>query len=71
MSKMTEYIEALKKERGSNWIMNHGTDLTKEELINIILKLDWAIYETDPYCYAKGIYRSTVNKLEDAYCKGE
>ena len=67
MSKMNEYIDALHKEKGSNWIMNYGQELSKEELINIILKLDWAIYETNPYCYAKIIYRSAAEKLEEVY----
>ena len=67
MSKMNEYIEALKRERGSNWILSYGQELTKEELIDIILKFDWAIYETNPYCYAKSIYRNTVGKLEEVY----
>ena len=66
MDKMNEFTEALRECKGYDWIANHGWELSKEELINIIKEYDYAIHsmilceETDMYC-------SVADELEERY----
>jgi len=42
MSKINEFIEALKKGKGYGWIANRGHELSKDELCNIIKEYEYA-----------------------------
>lgn len=64
---MEDFIEALKEGRGYDWIANHGWELSKEELINIIKEYDYAIHRsviTDSESY---MYSFVADELEEMY----
>ena len=62
---MKDYIEALKKENGFDWIVQHGHKLNKYELIDIIKELDYAIY--DYTLGSKDIYMAAAEELTEQY----
>jgi len=54
MSKINEFIEALRQGKGYGWIANHGWELSKDELCNIIKE---CLYSID----------DVADNLEDLY----
>lgn len=67
MGSMKNYIEALKNLKGYDWISNHGHELSKDELINIVKELDYAIYHNTTHSERKDICNSAADELEDWY----
>ena len=65
MDKMNQYIEALKNGKGYDWIANHGHELNKYELIDIVKELDYAIY--DWKFDSEEIYKSAAECLHESY----
>lgn len=71
MDYMKDYIKALREDRSFDWISNHGHELSRYELIDIIKELNYAIdeelYESD----ADYVRRSAANSLEIYYNEEE
>jgi hypothetical protein len=68
MSKINEFIEALREGNGYTWISNHGWELGKEELINIIKEYDYAIHsQTMTSDEENDIYTAAAEELEAMY----
>lgn len=64
MDKMKEYMVALRNGTSYDWIANHGWELSKDELINIIKEFDYATsYSID----AEDIYDKVAINLEEMY----
>jgi hypothetical protein len=65
---MKEFIEALRNEKSYSWICEHGHELSKCELIDIIKEFDYgihsgAIFETEK----DDIFESVADELEELY----
>ena len=64
--RMKEYIEALRNGNSYDYICQHGHEFTKEELIDIIKELDYAIYSEAKYAIkASEIYEAAATNIED------
>ena len=64
MSKMNEFIEAIKEDRAYGWIANHGHELSKDDLCNIIKEYEYARTMTD----VEDLFKDhVVENLEDLY----
>lgn len=64
MNKMNEYIKALKNGKGFEWIAQHGHELDKYDLIDIIKELDCAIEKS---IEKEDIYESAAIELKSCY----
>ena len=60
-----EYIDALRKGKGLEWIDNHGYDLDFNDLIRIIKELDYAIGEDA--LIPNNIYNTAADEIENWY----
>lgn len=67
MDKINEYIEALRNGKGFDWICNHGNELNKYELIDIVKELDYAIYDNLYDFDQKEVYEAAADELNDMY----
>ena len=67
MSRMNDYITALKNGRGYDWIANHGWELRKDELIDIIKEFDYAIHTMRSYDDKDDVYNAVCEELTDSY----
>lgn len=68
MNKIDGFIEALRERKGYDWIANHGWELSKEELINIIKEYDYVISEETKFISEEmHMYNTVANNLEDLY----
>ena len=68
MNNMDEFIEALREGKGYDWIANHGWELSKDELVNIIKEYDYAIHEeTMTVGEEMQMYNVVANNLELIY----
>ena len=64
--RMKEYIEALRNGNSYDYICQHGHEFTKEELIDIIKELDYAIYSEAKYAVkASEIYEAAATNMND------
>lgn len=64
---MNEFIAALREGKGYGWIANHGWELSKDELVNIIKEYDYSIHRsvtTDSELY---MYSFVADSLEEMY----
>ena len=66
MSKINEFIEALREGVAYDWIANHGYSLRANELIDIIKEYDYAIHSMTPL-YEKTMYCAIADELEEMY----
>ena len=71
MSKIHEFIEAVKDGDGYDWIANNGHELNKYELIDILKEYDYAIYSMKPYDDKEDVYNSIYEELSDLYFEEE
>lgn len=71
MDKMNEFIKALENGKGYDWMCNHGKDLNKYELIDIIKEYDYAIHSNLLYVESEEIYKSTAESLNEIYSEVE
>lgn len=65
------YIEALKNGRGYGWICEHGHELSKDELVNIIKEFDFAVGYIKVFATANEIYSDVIEELESIYLEVE
>ena len=63
-NKVQEFIDALRKGKGYGWICNHGHELNKYELIDIVKELDYAISNS---MEKEDIYECAATELADMY----
>lgn len=63
MNSMKDFINALKKGKGYDWICQHGQDLNKYELIDIIKELLYSIRSCESDSGANYIYDVAVEQL--------
>ena len=66
MNHMQEYIEALQNGKGYNWIANHGHELNKYELLDIIKELTYAIGFISDFD-KDDIYNFAAENLKEIY----
>ena len=64
MSIMKQFIEALRKGKGYDWISRYGHKLNKYELLDIVKELDYAIHNSSDN---EDIYESAATELADLY----
>lgn len=65
-NRMKAYIEALRNGNSYNYICEHGYEFTKDELIDIIKELDYAIYSEAKYAIkASDIYEAAATNMKD------
>ena len=65
-NRMKGYIEALRNGNSYNYICEHGYEFTKDELIDIIKELDYAIYSEAKYAIkASEIYEAAATNMKD------
>ena len=65
-NRMKAYIEALRNGNSYNYICEHGYEFTKDELIDIIKELDYAIYSEAKYAIkASDIYEAVATNMKD------
>ena len=65
-NRMKGYIEALRNRNSYNYICEHGYEFTKDELIDIIKELDYAIYSEAKYAIkASEIYEAAATNMRD------
>ena len=63
---MKAYVKALRSGNGYDYICQHGHEFTKDELIDIIKELDYAIYSEAKYAIkASEIYEAAATNIED------
>lgn len=67
MEKMNEFIKALSEGKGYDWICNHGHELNKYELIDIIKEYDYAIHDNCTVYEKKNIYGAAADELSLIY----
>lgn len=67
MSKMNEFIEALRKGSSYGWIANNGYNLSKYELIDIIKEYDYAIHISATIDSESYMYNVVADNLELMY----
>ena len=67
MSKMQQYIEALKEGKGYDWISRHGWDLKKDDLIDIIKEFDFAINSMGICDGKEDLYDAIYEELSERY----
>ena len=67
MNTMKNFIEALKNGRGFDWIAEHGHELNKYELIDIVKEYDYAIQDNADCYGAKAIYKAAAEELSSSY----
>ena len=65
MSMMKQFIQAIREERSYDWICNHGWELNKEDLINIVKEFDYAIGSMKEWESKYDVYESIVEELTD------
>ena len=64
--RMKGYIEALQNGNSYDYICQHGHEFTKDELIDIIKELDYAIYSEAKYAIkASEIYEAAATNMKD------
>ena len=64
--RMKAYIEALRNRNSYDYICQHGHEFTKDELIDIIKELDYAIYSEAKYAVkASDIYEAAATNMKD------
>jgi hypothetical protein len=68
---MKDFIEALKNGNAFNWICNHGHELNKYELIDIVKEYDYAISDNTDSWDAKKIYEAAAEELSNTYLEEE
>lgn len=59
MNMMNNFIEALKNGKGYDWICNHGHELNKYELLDIIKEYEYARTEMED-AFAKDLFKDFV-----------
>ena len=65
-NRMAAYLEALRNGNSYDFICQHGHEFTKEELIDIIKELDYAIYSEAKYAVkASEIYEAAATNMKD------
>lgn len=62
-----EFIKAVKENKAYGWIANHGHELSKDELCNIIKEYDFAIQSMNPYDTKEDIHNSIAEELDIIY----
>ena len=67
MNNMDEFIEALREGKGYDWIANHGWELSKDELVNIIKEYDYAIHRSVTTDEEEYMYNVVADNLELIY----
>lgn len=68
MSRIREFIEALRNGNGYDWICNYGYTLDKDDLIRIIKEYDYGIHANADYeIERKCFYSSIADELEEWY----
>jgi hypothetical protein len=65
MSKVQEFINAVREGEGYGWMANHGWGLPKEELVVIIQEYDYAIYSARSYDNKNDVYNSIADELQE------
>ena len=71
MSKMKEFIAALRDGKSYEWIANHGWELNKDDLIRIIKEYDYAIHSMKHYDDKDDVYDAIYVELMDWYSEEE
>ena len=65
-NRMMAYIEALRNGNSYDYICQHGHEFTKDELIDIIKELDYAIYSEAKFAIkASEIYEAAATNMKD------
>jgi hypothetical protein len=65
-NRMKAYLQALRNGNSYDYICNHGHEFTKDELIDIIKELDYAIYSETKYALkASDIYEAAATNMKD------
>ena len=71
MDRMKDFIKALRKGRGYDWIVQHGHELNKYELIDIVKEYDYAIQDNADGYDSKAIYNAAAEELSNYYLDEE
>lgn len=71
MDYMKDYIKALREGRSFDWISNHGHELSRYELIDIIKELDYAIHDQLFESDKEYVISAAREALENYYCNEE
>ena len=67
MNKMKEFIDALRNGKGYDWICNHGHELNRYELIDIVKEYEYARGQMNDEI-AEDLFKDFVaDNLEDIY----
>ncbi len=67
MNIMNQFIEALKNGKGYDWISNHGYELNKYELIDIVKEYEYARCQMNDEL-AEDLFKNFVaDNLEEMY----
>ena len=67
MNKMNEFIAALRRGKGYGWIADHGWELSKDELCDIIKEYEYARTEMNDDL-AENLFKDyVIENLEDIY----
>lgn len=69
MGKMKEFIEALKKGKGFDWLLTDGDKLNKYELLDIAKEVVYAVEEET--FSSKSIFKAAANELSNSYLEEE
>ena len=64
---MKEFIEAIKEDRAYGWIANHGHELSKDDLCNIIKEYEYARTEMNDVLAEEMFKDFVAYNLEDLY----
>lgn len=64
---MKDFIAALREGKGYGWIANHGYELSKSELCDIIKEYDFAIQSMKPYDTKEDIHNAVAEELMMIY----
>lgn len=67
MSKINEFIKTIQEDKAYGWIANHGYELSKSELCDIIKEYDFAIQSMKPYDTKEDIHNAVAEELMMIY----